>query len=324
MTNITNLVDADFRFHIGSANITLSNGVWIRPSQGYMRYTGAPAFFVGEGPTISHKDLRSASIYDYFAIFWDGSREPKTAQAVEISIYWCINTYEAKVVDNVLQMNKLASRIPEVHELNRTVLSLNSTTDKSYTIGSLTNHYLQKHLNESLGGCSSTYCSTGRFSGQVDGTTSTDILVQATREIAQKLSGGNKTLEDLSLTKAWWTPVGGMASNVASSLTNTLLPETENVDGVSLRSEVYVQVRWEWLALLSVQVVLSIILLICIIVETVRAGIDVMKGSTEPVLFAISVEEKARMEDGQAEAQPLAGTKHVNLRQVGQNWMLKG
>jgi hypothetical protein len=74
------------------------------------------------------------------------------------------------------------------------------------------------------------------------------------------------------------------------------------------------------------QVALSVILLICIIIESAKAGVNIMKGSIAPVFFAISAVEQARMKNGGAELgqkgdfQQLA---HVNLRKVGQNWVLQ-
>ncbi|KAM0414506.1 hypothetical protein ACHAPD_007762 [Fusarium lateritium] len=183
---------------------------------------------------------------------------------------------------------------------------------------------IASHLNESLSGESIV------LGGEpIRGTSGSDILVQATKEVLQKLTGGNSSLEELEKEKSWWIAVEGMALNAANSLTNTLLPEESNVDGTSLHSEVYVQVRWEWLALLSAQVALSILLLICIIIESAKAGVEIMKASTAPVLFAISAVEKARMENGGAELDSLRQKKdfqqlaHFNLRKVGQNWILQ-
>lgn len=109
---------------------------------------------------------------------------------------------------------------------------------------------------------------------------------------------------------------------------NRLLPDQSNVDGVSLNTEVYVQVRWEWLALLSVQVALSISLLICIIVQSAKAEVEIIKGSTVPVLFAISAVDKARMENGDIDLGSLRQKNHqqladVNLHKVGQKWVLQ-
>jgi len=77
-----------------------------------------------------------------------------------------------------------------------------------------------------------------------------------------------------------------------------------------------------------VQVALSICLLICIIVESAKAEVEVMKGSTVPVLFAINAADKARMENGDIDLDSLRQIKHhqqlahVNLHKVGQKWVL--
>lgn len=97
---------------------------------------------------------------------------------------------------------------------------------------------------------------------------------------------------------------------------------------MSLQRVVYVKVGWEWLALLSIQVGLSILLLISIIIETAKARVEVIKGSTAQVLFAISAAEKARMEHANDESntpeQDHRRQTHVELCKVGNNWILKG
>ncbi|KAM0347188.1 hypothetical protein ACHAP4_011484, partial [Fusarium culmorum] len=325
---ITHLIEADVNFHDGSPNITLPNGVHTEPGKGRARYTGAPTFFLGSGPTLVHQHLRNASILDYFAIYWEPPN--LTPWAVEVSSYWCIDTYHPELVDNVLRMNKSASQIPKLHALQgddyRGYVPLESPgkDDVTWTIGGLSTRTIAIQLNESLSGY------TVFLAGEpMRGTSGSDILAQATKEIVQKLAKGNSTLEFQEAERAWRTALEGMVVNVASSLTNTLLPDQSNVDGISLNPEVYVQVRWEWLALLSVQVALSISLLICIIVQSAKAEVGVMKGSTVPVLFAISAADKAKMENGDIDSDSLRQTKHhqqlahVNLHKVGQKWVLQ-
>lgn len=77
------------------------------------------------------------------------------------------------------------------------------------------------------------------------------------------------------------------------------------------------------------QVALSISILICIIVESEKAGVEVMKGSAVPVLFAISAVDKARMENTDSDLDSLRQMKHyqhlahVNLHKVGREWVLQ-
>jgi hypothetical protein len=214
--DVTHLVEANLDFYHGSENITLPNGVYTLPGRGHTQFSGAPTFFVSKGPAISHKYLRKVSVFDYFAIYWDGAM--KTPRAVEISIHWCIDTYEAKLVDNILKMNKTASHVPKLQIQNLEYQSLTTPDDDKeiYTVGSSSFRAIVSNLNDSLSG-KSVYRSAERFFG----TSGSDMLVQATKEIAQKDAKGNSTLEYFGMETAWWIAVNGMASNVASSLTNT-------------------------------------------------------------------------------------------------------
>ncbi|KAF5674705.1 hypothetical protein FDENT_9961 [Fusarium denticulatum] len=328
VTNVTHLVEADVNFHDGNPNITLPNGVHTEPGKSRARFTGAPTFFLGSGPTLVHQHLQNVSILDYFAIYWDASN--LIPWAVEVSYYWCIDTYHPELVDNVLRMNKSTSQIPKLHTSQgddyRGYMSLETPgkDDVIWTIGRLSTRTIATQLNDSLSGY------TIVLAGEpMRGTSGSGILALATQEVLQNLTKGNSTLETLEAERAWWTAVEGMAVNVANSLTNTLLPDQSNVDGVSLNIEVYVQVRWEWLALLAVQVALSISLLICIIVQSAKAEVEIMKGSTVPVLFAISAIDKGRMENGDIDLDSSRQIKnhqqlaHVNLHKVGHKWVLQ-
>jgi hypothetical protein len=214
--DVTHLVEANLNFFNGSENITLPNGVSTLPGRGRVRFSGAPTFFVSDGPAISHKNLRNVSIFDYFAIYWDPSMS--TPRAAEISFHWCIDTYEAKMVDNILQMNKTASRVPKLQTQTLEYRSFSTPGDDKevYTIGSSSFAAIGRNLNDSLSG-KSVYRSAERFFG----TSGSDMLVQATKEITQKDAKGNTTLELMGMEMAWWVAVNGMALNVASSLTNT-------------------------------------------------------------------------------------------------------
>jgi hypothetical protein len=216
LQDITHPVEADLNFYEGTENITLPNGVWTLPGRGHIRFSGAPTFFVDQGPAILHKHLRNVSVLDYFAIYWEPNME--VPQAAEISFHWCIDTYDAEMVNNILHMNKTSTRVPKLLGRSHEYMSF-GTSDKDgevYTIGSSSFSAIRTNMNESLSG-KSVYLWADRFSG----TSGTDMLVQATKEVSQMAAKGNKTLEIMGMEKAWWTAVNGMAKNVASSLTNT-------------------------------------------------------------------------------------------------------
>ncbi|KAF5638574.1 uncharacterized protein FTJAE_5237 [Fusarium tjaetaba] len=219
-TNVTHLVEADVNFHDGNPNITLPNGVHTEPGKGRARFTGAPTFFLGSGPTLVHQHLQNVSILDYFAIYWDASN--LVPWAVEVSYYWCIDTYHPELVDNVLRMNKSTSQIPKLHTLQgddyRGYVSLETPGkgDVIWTIGRLSTRTIATQLNDSLSGY------TVILAGEpMRGTSGSDILALATQEVLQNLTKGNATLVTQEAERAWWTAVEGMAANVANSLTNT-------------------------------------------------------------------------------------------------------
>lgn len=119
-------------------------------------------------------------------------------------------------------MNKSASQIPKLHALqgdgDRGYVPLGSPgkDDVTWTIGGLSTRTIAIQLNESLSGY------TVSLAGEpMRGTSGSDILAQATKEIVQKLAKGNSTLEFQEAERAWRTALEGMAMNVASSLTNT-------------------------------------------------------------------------------------------------------
>ncbi|KAG4259284.1 hypothetical protein FPRO03_12960 [Fusarium proliferatum] len=239
VTNVTHLIEADVNFHDGNPNITLPNGVWTEPGKSRVRFTGAPTFSIGSGPTLVHQHLQNVSILHHFAIYWDGYN--LVPCAVELSHYWCIDTYHPEVVDNVVRMNKSASQIPKLHAFQGddyrgyVNFELPGKDDVTWTISRLATSTIAAQLNESLTGYTVVLAGEPRRD-----TSGSDILAQATKEVLQKLAKGNSTLEFQEAERAWWTALEGMAGNVANSLTNTLLPDQSNVHGVSLITEVYV------------------------------------------------------------------------------------
>lgn len=59
-------------------------------------------------------------------------------------------------------------------------------------------------------------------------------------------------------------------------------------DGTALTSVTFVEVRWEWMTLVSAQVGLSIVFLLSVMYGTAKLGVDVVKSSNMAELFAFS------------------------------------
>lgn len=82
----------------------------------------------------------------------------------------------------------------------------------------------------------------------------------------------------------------------ATDLFIRLLASEPNFQGTAWQNEVYVEVRWPWLAFLAAQVVICIVCLTLVIMETAKTDMDVVKSSTIAALFAMSAEEKTDLQ----------------------------
>ncbi|KAI3558115.1 hypothetical protein CABS01_02675 [Colletotrichum abscissum] len=105
--------------------------------------------------------------------------------------------------------------------------------------------------------------------------------------------------------------VANITNNVARSLSNR---------GQALASETFVQVRWPWLAFISCQAVLSIMLLALAIVQTKAAGIGVVKSSTLQAMVAINSKDKQALEIGLAQGHHQEEVDDVVRRGPGIAW----
>ncbi|OHW93480.1 hypothetical protein CSPAE12_07918 [Colletotrichum incanum] len=90
--------------------------------------------------------------------------------------------------------------------------------------------------------------------------------------------------------------IANITNNIARSLSNRITKDTTDVTGDALAAETFVQVRWPWLAFISSQVALSMVLLATAIVQTQIAGIGVVKSCTLQALVAINSKDKQALE----------------------------
>ncbi|KAK1855678.1 hypothetical protein CCHR01_01692 [Colletotrichum chrysophilum] len=82
----------------------------------------------------------------------------------------------------------------------------------------------------------------------------------------------------------------------AAGVTATFFDPSTNVTGEAYVTETYVFVRWGWLAFISAQVLLSILLVGVAIIQTRQAGLGVAKSSILPSFFAINSQDKHALE----------------------------
>lgn len=106
-------------------------------------------------------------------------------------------------------------------------------------------------------------------------------------------------------------------------------------DGTAFTPVTFVVVRWEWLTLISAQVLLSIAFLVTVVIGTARLGVDVVKSSNMAELFALPSQDgsesgKGGEESGRRETGLSQGINTKVSRDVGavlekrqEGWRLK-
>ncbi|KAF6811683.1 hypothetical protein CPLU01_15061 [Colletotrichum plurivorum] len=317
-TNVTHLIDSKSDPARG-INVTTPNSVEVEFSR------DTAAVHVSEGAITNPTYLGNASIWTAFAVYWTGN-ENDAPQATELTFHWCVNTYRAEVIENVLEMHMWDSHTEVLAGTNSSLgylapshkkYNLHSVRTRSFTYGRGGDRIIAKYLNSSMIGRSA-----GSTTERFWGASGSDVLLQSVAEITEAASSkkppsGVVTASAVDAESPWWGAVDGMARNVANGLTNSLLPREPNALGRSSTTRMLVQVRWSWLGLLIGQVLLSFFLLIATIIETARADVAIVKSSALPALFAISAKEKAELERSIAEGEPLINKSDHRLVQMG-------
>ncbi|KAK1722544.1 uncharacterized protein BDZ83DRAFT_582761 [Colletotrichum acutatum] len=131
-----------------------------------------------------------------------------------------------------------------------------------------------------------------------------EAVANITNNVARSLSNRNRVDE--------------MADQITHSITN----DTTIAKGQALASETFVQVRWPWLAFISCQAVLSIMLLALAIIQTKAAEIGVVKSSTLQAMVAINSKDKQALEIGLAQGHHQEEVNDVVRRGPGIAWSL--
>ncbi|KAF6837147.1 hypothetical protein CPLU01_03259 [Colletotrichum plurivorum] len=303
-TDVTDLVSRSGPYY--DQIYKLPNGVSTTMARGRDRYSHVKTYLVSLVPPLSHLELNRTRILSYFAM--------NVPKSMEVSLYWYVNTYTAKVVDNVLFINLARSDGTANSHNNSEDLFITSPGESiGYKVPVGGKKVITDLVNNSMTGLSA-----HPWGGAPPtGLSGSDMFAQADADLeADYVAKVNATIKYPGAQKIYL-----ISSN----------PST--VNGTALRSETYVQVRLSWLALLGAPIVLSLIVLIAIIIETKLGDVDVIKSSSLPALFAISAEEKATLELGLSEGDPGAGGSDRylapnsidgQLKRKGNQWMLDG
>lgn len=125
-----------------------------------------------------------------------------------------------------------------------------------------------------------------------------------------------------------WKQAGQCAAIFARSCwtdksNNRLSDDLTNVTGEALVTETYVHVRWEWLAFISSQTVLSVILLAMVVYQARNSGIGVVKSSILPAFLAIDARDRDLLDNGGAPAKQQGEVDDLLRDGLGDGWRLR-
>lgn len=225
LADVTHLLNNSAPFEskrrtLALSNVTLPNGVSMRLAGGRYFGNGAETAMISEGASISHTQLGNASIWTYFAMYWTGSNTD-APQAIEVSFYWCIKTYNATVVDNVIAVKRASPRIEIIDSKFGPAYHAISSLDGNDVYNFVKDEYtLPKILNTIMTGY------TKRQNAEpFRGMSGSEMHLQATIEIketnSKQASKENRSISAEEAQMPWWVAVNGIAGNTANGLTNS-------------------------------------------------------------------------------------------------------
>jgi hypothetical protein len=231
--------------------------------------------------------------------------DPHNMTAEECVLYWCVNTYEAKVVNGALDERVIQSwhsNSTEWHPtewnqntdpLNKLWLSLNAPAidDRSAALSFPVAYVAMDPLSGWLAAKMS-----------VSNSEYTTYIGNGSYSFGPYITA-NQSIDTQDIIRVLWQPdIDALFSNLAASMTRNVrevdwetqtygdgwLEPTKGVgtaNGTAWVLGVYIHVRWPWLILPITLVGLTILFLILTVIETARSKMEVWKSSPVPLLF---------------------------------------
>ncbi|MCJ1386104.1 hypothetical protein MMC17_009229 [Xylographa soralifera] len=208
---------------------------------------------------------------------YHGTYSNATPLAWECSLYYCLNTYNVSVINN----NATTQLVSTYHSETGTPIPYSSIEDTPDGI-------LQRPSNSTVTTGNSTFRiqngTVAALSQYMNYTLSGQFLTKDT-EVAYG-TFVNDVMQALNIT----ADIGSLMGGLATSMTNYLreLGNSGNdsqAQGAAYALIVHVHIRWAWLALSGILVVLSIGLLIATMILSVRSGLPVWKSSSLDTIF---------------------------------------
>ncbi|KAL2211302.1 hypothetical protein CC79DRAFT_194693 [Sarocladium strictum] len=258
------------------------------------------------------KDLLNTTFSQFLFVFnnLDTSFEKpeKRYRAVEVLMHFCVQTLEVKV-DQGEPKTRAIKSYTNVTRVNAATVSLDGVGESAYYEMSSQDQkvkfklleYLQldQDLRQALSGF---YTARSTSEPLQTGEMTKQIGLKMFRDVGFVTPGAEAD-------EKVWKNLEGVISTIATGMSNHMREAGLDRDGTALTSVTFVEVRWEWMTLVSAQVGLSIVFLLSVMYGTARLGVDVVKSSNMAELFAFSTTER---QDGWKE-----GESHGAYQDVG-------
>ncbi|KAK3995837.1 hypothetical protein QBC44DRAFT_366221 [Cladorrhinum sp. PSN332] len=305
-------------------------------SEGYRQTPGTPNEAHGS-LSFNKTEGQNAGIFSFFLIHYGPLR------ATEVVFHYCIDTFNISTTRNVPRVVKSATFTKAYRKLRHPLgqyacydrYLVSSSGSPEYKVGGDADVSTADALKELLVGAP-----RKSFWGTGPGLFSAHLHTAAREAVSQVDKSDPDYVARLFKIRdeAQWQTIKHASQNVANGITKGIVDPDSGavvspVLGTALKEEIYIFIRWEWLSLLAVQVVLSLVVLIAVMIETRIMGTPVIKGSILPAFFAIGSSEKAAADrDGLSmhEKTSVDGGKHKTFALMGDlrhrqgKWVLDG
>ncbi|KAI9148362.1 hypothetical protein HJFPF1_12193 [Paramyrothecium foliicola] len=236
----------------------------------------------------NNTDLIQAALYQLFVIYTvdGGDVENSTVRAAEVLWHLCVNTYNVSVAEGAPETKVIASEV--------TVSNIVSKPDSHNS-----NHFMMADaegktkfkVTQALAFASIDQAFRAAFSGTLSLGNVTLGMNQFTYQLTKNLYTPYSAdeSEESGEEELAWGRLKHYATTVADAMTAFMRKTNtaEDVRGQAITTETIVQIRWEWLSILAIQLGLALLFLTIVIFQTAKLEVDVVKSTNTAELFAM-------------------------------------
>lgn len=199
------------------------------------------------------------------------------ASATHCWLYWCVNTYSSSMKDHQVQENLLDTYYDVEAEYKNHTLQLHPPARGNLTTSNLTVNVTASNTITNWFNNKMIYNNSWPAYCEPDGTFDS-INVQGGSEFTQPML--EYSISDL---------IDGLAMGITAHVRKTNLsvdhtPGVEPAHGTSWTVQTVVQVRWAWITLPAVLIILTVVFLVLAALESRTRGVEIWKSSTVPLL----------------------------------------